>query len=107
MSYNVICIKCGKSYVSKANRNGLCEDCKVSSSQRSLNSRTKNYDSVIVYLPKGKRDKLKLFSGLCGMTMNEFINKAIDSYSAEALGECSSENNEELLKQTFEDMQSI
>ena len=107
MGYNVICIKCGRSYVSKANRNGLCENCKVSGSERSMTSRTKNYDSVIVYLPKGKRDKLKMFSGLCGMTMNEFVNKAIDTFSDAAFENSLNENNVEMLKKTYEELKNF
>ena len=104
MFYNVICIKCGKSYLSKANRNGLCSECKVSSSERSTVSRAKNYDSVIIYLPKGKRDKLKMFSGLCGMTMNEFVNKAIASYLDVAFEKHRNENNEETLKKIAQEL---
>lgn len=37
-----------------------------------------NYDRVNVNMPKGKKEKIQEQATLCGMSVNAFINEAID-----------------------------
>ena len=37
-----------------------------------------NYDRVNVNMPKGKKEKIQEQAALCGMSVNAFINAAID-----------------------------
>lgn len=38
-----------------------------------------NYDSIILRIPKGERDKIKMFAESRGMSLNAFIYAAIKS----------------------------
>lgn len=37
-----------------------------------------NYDSVMVRMPKGKKDKVKAFAESKGESLNGFVNRVID-----------------------------
>lgn len=39
-----------------------------------------NYDRVNLTLPKGKKEQIKAAATAAGMSLNEFINAAIDAY---------------------------
>lgn len=39
-----------------------------------------NYDRVNLTLPKGKKEQVKAAAAAAGMSLNEFINAAIDAY---------------------------
>lgn len=79
--YTVECKSCGNFYESKANRPGICPDCKKTNRGRNNTKyRDKTYQQILLYVPKGSRDKLKEYVSYHGMSMNEFINKAIDYY---------------------------
>lgn len=80
MKYTVTCTKCGKQYESGSNRNGVCPDCRKTRSQINTKYRDANYDSVQFYVPKGFRDTLKSICAASGMSMNQFVNNAIDLY---------------------------
>lgn len=82
--YVVRCKNCDNYYESKVNRPGICPDCKAH--VRGVNntrSRDKAYDRIAIYVPKGKREELKKYVAKQGMSVNEFINNAIESYMAE------------------------
>ncbi len=82
--YTVRCKNCGNYYESKVNRPGICSDCKINVRGRNNTKyREKTYDRIAVYVPKGKRDELKEYVAEQGMSVNEFINNAIESYMAE------------------------
>ena len=38
------------------------------------------YDRITIMTPKGKKDKIKAAAKAAGISVNEFINQAIDSY---------------------------
>lgn len=77
MPYTVKCKKCGNEYESGANRSGVCPNCRLTRSQITTRSREKIYDNVRFYVPKGDREKLKTFAAEHGMSLNEFVNKAV------------------------------
>lgn len=82
--YTVRCKNCGNYYESKVNRSGICPDCKINVRGRNNTKyRDKTYDRIIIYVPKGKREELKEYVAEQGMSVNEFINNAIESYMAE------------------------
>ena len=39
-----------------------------------------NYDRVNLTLPKGKKEQVKAAAAAAGMSLNEFINAAVDAY---------------------------
>lgn len=79
--YTVECKSCGNYYESKVNRPGICPDCKINNRGRNnTRYRDKTYDRLTLYVPKGSRDKLKDYVSAHGMSMNEFVNNAIDLY---------------------------
>ncbi len=82
--YTVRCKNCGNYYESAVNRFGVCDDCKQTvRSRTNTKYRDKNYDRVTLYVPKGKREELKEYVAKQNMSMNEFINNAIECYMAE------------------------
>ena len=38
------------------------------------------YDRITIMTPKGKKDEIKAAAKAAGLSVNEFINQAIDSY---------------------------
>lgn len=38
------------------------------------------YDRITIMTPKGKKDEIKAAAKAAGISVNEFINQAIDSY---------------------------
>lgn len=80
MKYTVTCTKCGKKYESGSNRNGVCPDCRQTRSQINTKYRNANYDSVQFYVSKGFRETLKGICAASNMSMNQFVNNAIDLY---------------------------
>lgn len=77
------CANCGQSYIIKTGSQILCDNCikKGVNMQKSKNNtayRNRNYDSVHFYLPKGAREQLKAFAEEHGMSLNQFMNFAID-----------------------------
>ena len=79
--YTVSCKNCGRQYESKANRNGVCPDCKkIMRSRNNTRYSAKTYDNIRIYVPKGYREDLKQYAYDKGMSLNEFINKAIDLF---------------------------
>lgn len=83
MPYIVKCKKCGSEYESGANRSGVCPNCRLTRSQITTRSREKIYDNVRFYVPKGDREKLKTFAAEHGMSLNEFVNKAVYKFADE------------------------
>ena len=80
--YTVSCKNCGKKYESRANRSGVCPDCKkIMRSRNNTRYAVKTYDCVRFYVPKGAREEYKQFAYSHGMSLNEFINEAIDLYA--------------------------
>lgn len=80
--YKVICKYCGKEYESKANRPGVCPDCKTRALVEKNNRyRDKAYDRITIYLPKGMKDSIKAYLNEKGLnlSMNELVNKGLDS----------------------------
>lgn len=43
----------------------------------------KNYDRVSLFVPKGKKDTIKKYAEAQGVSVNAFINQAIDAAIAE------------------------
>lgn len=41
------------------------------------------YDRVNLTMPKGKKEQVKVAAATAGMSVNEFINAAIDAYMSE------------------------
>lgn len=80
MKYQVICTKCGREYESGSNRNGVCPDCRQTRSQINTKYRNANYDSVQFYVPKGFRATLKNICAASGMSVNMFVNNAVEMY---------------------------
>lgn len=79
--YPVICTQCKKSYYSDASRDGLCPECRITvRGKRHTAYRDNNYDRLTVYVSKGEKEKLKSFVSDHGMSLNEFISKAITQY---------------------------
>ena len=99
MDYEVICINCHEKYISHANRNGNCPACKALRAKENAKKKQKAYDPLIVYLKKGKKEHLKTFSGLCHMSVNQFIITALLSYSKELYDEKASSTDPEYLKE--------
>lgn len=82
--YTVRCKNCGNYYESAVNRSGICPDCKLTVRGRTNTKyRDKNYDRITLYVPKGKREELKEYVAKQNMSMNEFLNNAIEHYMAE------------------------
>jgi glutaredoxin len=82
--YTVRCKNCDNYYESKVNRSGICPDCKITVRGRTNTKyREKNYDRLTVYVPKGKREELKEYVSRQNMSINEFINTAIEHYMEE------------------------
>ena len=80
MKYTVLCTKCGKEYESGSNRNGVCPNCRKTRSQINTKYRNANYDSVQFYVPKGFRETLKGICTASDMSVNQFVNNAIELY---------------------------
>ena len=80
MKYTVLCTKCGKEYESGSNRNGVCPNCRKTRSQINTKYRNANYDSVQFYVPKGYRDTLKNICQSADMSVNQFVNNAVELY---------------------------
>lgn len=73
------------------NFSGNCPECRQNiRSKNNTRYRDKTYDSVVFYLPKGKREKLKLYVHNHNMSMNEFVNNAIKCYIDEIEGKSKS-----------------
>lgn len=86
--YTVKCKNCGKDYESKANRSGLCSDCKVSArSKNNTKYRDANYEQIMFYVKKGDKALIKEFANTYGMSLNELCNKALDSFMAKCYEE--------------------
>lgn len=82
--YTVYCKNCGKPYESKVNRSGICPACKVNvRGKTNTRYREKTYDRITVYVPKGTREELKQYVAEQGMSINEFINNAMQMYIME------------------------
>ena len=47
----------------------------------------KNYDRLSPYVKRGKKDRYKEAAKAAGYSLNEFMEKAMDSLAAEILGE--------------------
>lgn len=79
--YTVECKNCGNYYESKVNRSGICPDCKINNrGKNNTKYRDKTYDRITLYVPKGNREKLKEYVSSHGMSVNEFLNNAIEFY---------------------------
>lgn len=79
--YTVRCKYCGNYYESKANRSGVCPDCKTTARSRNNTRYTeKTYERVMLYVHKGQREQLKEYAHSKGMSVNEFVNNAIEFY---------------------------
>lgn len=79
--FTVQCKNCGNYYESKVNRSGICPDCKINVRGRTNTKyREKTYDRLTLYVPKGNREILKEYVAENGMSVNEFINNAIELY---------------------------
>lgn len=79
--YTVRCKYCNNLYESKANRSGICPDCKkTATGKKNTKYRDKTYDQIMFYVPKGDKDKLKTYVAEKGMSMNEFVTQAIGFY---------------------------
>ena len=76
--YEVTCSICGRKYMSKRNRSGHCENCRKTASERANESKKANYDRIMVYVEKGKRSYIKSMADFAGMSVNEYINAALD-----------------------------
>lgn len=82
--YTVRCKNCDNYYESKVNRPGICPDCKITVRGRNNTKyREKTYDRITLYVPKGKREELKEYVASQNMSINEFINNAIECYMSE------------------------
>ena len=47
--------------------------------QKAVNKYVKdNYDRINVTMPKGKKEQIQTLAALCGMSVNAYINAAID-----------------------------
>lgn len=79
--YTVVCKNCGTYYESGRNVSGICPDCKANVRGRNnTRYRDKTYDSVTLYVPKGRREFLKEYAHSKRMSVNEFVNNAIEFY---------------------------
>ncbi len=76
--YEVTCSICGRKYLSRRNRDGHCELCNKSATERAKESKKKNYDRIMIYVEKGKRNYIKSMADFAGMSVNEYINAALD-----------------------------
>ena len=95
--FTVECKICGNYYESKVNRSGVCPDCKINNRGRNNTKyRDKTYDRLTIYIPKGSRETLKEYVTAHGMSMNEFINNAIDLYMEKI------EKDDDAAKEEFE-----
>lgn len=82
--YTVRCKNCDNYYESKVNRSGICPDCKANVRGRNNTKyREKTYDRITLYVPKGKREELKAYVAEQNMSINEFLNNAIECYMSE------------------------
>lgn len=97
--YTVRCKNCDNYYESKVNRPGICPNCKITVRGRTNTKyREKNYDRITLYVPKGKREELKAYVAEQNMSINEFLNNAIECYMAEI------EANDEYVKNNSQEI---
>lgn len=81
-----ICPICGKTYTVTAGSQKCCKDCqKKQESKRKISANSRytkeNYDSVIFYVPKGKRDALKKYAQSKNLSLNKLIQTALEEYT--------------------------
>jgi len=93
-----ICQECGKEFVRNTGNQKLCTECsqKGAASKKKFSEMTqeqrheeytrntkikdKLYDTLKVYIPKGKKKNLQELSQNYGISLNAFINQAIETY---------------------------
>lgn len=79
--YKVKCKYCGEEYESKANRSGVCPNCKTRALVEKNNRyRDKTYDRITIYLPKGMKDDIKAYLKEKDLqfSMNELVNRGLE-----------------------------
>lgn len=80
-----ICPECGNTYILKSGSQKVCENCRKKHTNK-MKSKTnaeytaKNYDACIFYVKKGRKKIIQDFASKRKMSMNEFVNTAIDLY---------------------------
>lgn len=85
-TYTVVCKNCGKSYESSVNRAGICSDCKrLVRGRTNTKYRDSKYDRITLYIPKGSKDSFKEYVSSRSMSMNEFLNSAVNFYTSVGL----------------------
>mgnify|MGYP001635349088 CR=1 FL=1 len=100
-----ICQECGKEFVRNTGNQKLCTECsqKGAASKKKFSEMTqeqrheeyvkntqiqnKLYDRLSIYIPKGKKTDLQELSKVFGISLNTFVNQAIESYEEQIRSE--------------------
>lgn len=100
-----ICQECGNEFIRTSGNQRLCTECiqkgivikkKLSElpeeERRKEYSKTaeiknKLYDTLKIYIPKGKKIELQELSKICGISLNAFVNQAITFYEQQIRSE--------------------
>lgn len=100
-----ICQECGKEFVRNTGNQKLCTECsqKGAASKKKFSEMTqeqrheeyvkntqiqnKLYDRLSIYIPKGKKADLQELSKVFGISLNTFVNQAIESYEEQIRSE--------------------
>lgn len=105
-----ICQKCGKKFVRNTGNQKLCSECsqkgatikkkfsEMTQEQRheeyvkNTQIQNKLYDRLSIYIPKGKKADLQELSKFFGISLNTFVNQAIESYEEQIRAEINKEH---------------
>ncbi len=101
-----VCPACGSTFEKNSGNQNLCSDCVrkgVTLKQRKLSELPENekheiylkntqiqnklYDRISVYIPKGKKEQLQELSNAFEMSLNSFVNQAIELYEQQLRSE--------------------
>ena len=58
----------------------MMDERKMAQFKRQNDFNKKNYDRTTILTPKGKKEQIKAAADARSMSLNEFINAAIDAY---------------------------
>lgn len=80
-----LCPVCGKEFILKTGSQKCCDECRhkqTNAVKSKVNNRyTKaHYDRLSIVLPKGERERVKIFAQEHGMSVNKLLMSALDEY---------------------------
>lgn len=82
-----ICPFCKEEYTVRSGSQQCCDNCRGKQAyqrqkEEAEDFKRKHYDRLTVYVPKGRNEKLKAAAAALGMSLNEYINAALDKFES-------------------------